>query len=201
MFNKLFDKFDGDLILGLNNELKAIYISNFFKKQDKNIIVVTNSLFEANKLAQAIENYIDEALLFPMDDFLTSEAIAISPELKSTRIETLMRLSNEKKNIVITNLMGYLRYLPKKNVIKEKIIKLRVGTEISINDLKNKLFDLGYVKESLVNKTGEMSIRGFVIDVFAVSEVNPIRIEFWGDEIESIRYFDVDTQRTKENST
>ena len=103
MFNKLFDKFDGELILGLNNELKAIYISNFFKKQDKNIIVVTNSLFEANKLAQAIENYVDEALLFPMDDFLTSEAIAISPELKSTRIETLMRLSNEKKNIVITN--------------------------------------------------------------------------------------------------
>ena len=49
MFNKLFDKFDGELILGLNNELKAIYISNFFKKQDKNIIVVTNSLFEANK--------------------------------------------------------------------------------------------------------------------------------------------------------
>ena len=199
MFNKLFDKFDGELILGLNNELKAIYISNFFKKQDKNIIVVTNSLFEANKLAQAIENYVDEALLFPMDDFLTSEAIAISPELKSTRIETLMRLSNEKKNIVITNLMGYLRYLPKKNVIKEKIIKLKVGTEISINDLKNKLFDLGYVKESLVNKTGEMSVRGFVIDIFAVSEVNPIRIEFWGDEIESIRYFDVDTQRTKEN--
>ena len=139
MFNKLFDKFDGELILGLNNELKAIYISNFFKKQDKNIIVVTNSLFEANKLAQAIENYVDEALLFPMDDFLTSEAIAISPELKSTRIETLMRLSNEKKNIVITNLMGYLRYLPKKNVIKEKIIKLKVGTEISINDLKNYL--------------------------------------------------------------
>ena len=69
---------------------------------------------------------------------------------------------------------------------------------MELEELKNKLFDLGYVKETFVNKTGEISIRGYVIDIYPIGEENPVRIEFWGDEIESIRYFDVDTQRTKE---
>ena len=198
MFNNLFNNFDSDVIIGLNNEMKAIYISSLFKKKRKNIIVVTNTLFEANKLAQALENYCDETVLFPMDDFLTSEAIAISPELKSTRIETLIGLCENKKNIIITNLMGYLRFLPTKEIVQKNIVELEIGNEIKLEELKNKLFDLGYVKETFVNKTGEISIRGYVIDIYPIGEENPVRIEFWGDEIESIRYFDVDTQRTKE---
>lgn len=198
MFNNMFNNFDNDVLIGLNNEMKAIYLASIFKKTKQNIIVVTNTLFEANKLAQSLENHCKETVLFPMDDFLTSEAIAISPELKSTRIETLIGLCENKKNIIVTNLMGYLRFLPTKDIIQEKIINLEVGNEIKISDLKNKLFDLGYAKETFVNKTGEISIRGYVIDIFPIGEENPVRIEFWGDEIDSIRYFDVDSQRTKE---
>ena len=147
MFNNIFVEFDKDVLIGLNNEMKAIYIYSLFKKKKENIVVVTNTLFEANKLAQALENYCEDTLLFPMDDFLTSEAIAISPELKSTRIETLIRLCENKKNIIVTNLMGYLRFLPEKGVVQNKIIELEIGKEIKLDELKNKLFDLGYIKD------------------------------------------------------
>ena len=94
-------------ILGLTNELKGLYLYNKFNKDNQSILLVTSSLYEANQFYQIISNYTNKVFLFPMDDFLTSEAIAISPELKITRIETLNNLINDDKVIVITNLMGF----------------------------------------------------------------------------------------------
>ena len=150
MFNNLFNNFDSDVIIGLNNEMKAIYISSLFKKKRKNIIVVTNTLFEANKLAQALENYCDETVLFPMDDFLTSEAIAISPELKSTRIETLIGLCENKKNIIITNLMGYLRFLPTKEIVQKNIVELEIDI-LDTNSFDKSQICSGGISESSEN--------------------------------------------------
>ena len=131
-----------------------------------------------------------------MDDFLTSEAISISPDLMVTRLETLNELISNNKYIVITDIHGYLRYLPKKEIYKENILKLKVGDNIDLDFLKEKLFNLGYKRETIVSKTGEIAIRGFIIDQFLVSNNNPIRIEFFGDEIDSIRIFDEETQKS-----
>ena len=81
-------------------------------------MLLTNTLYEANTYYDQIKTYIDEVCLFPMDDFLTSVAVAISPDLKVTRLETLELLKNGPK-IVITNLTGYLRYLPSKKTSKK----------------------------------------------------------------------------------
>ena len=130
-----------------------------------------------------------------MDDFLTSEAIAISPDLMINRLETISNiLKNDNKNIVITNLMGYLRFLPTKENYINSILNLKVGDVISPSNLVNKLVSIGYKRDTIVNKTGEFGVRGFIIDVYPIYEDNPIRIEFFDDEIESIRYFDSDTQ-------
>lgn len=199
---KLFDNmFNNDLelehLIGLNNELKSIYINNYFTKVNKSILIVTNTLYEANNLYQSLSNYNDNVLLFPMDDFLTSEALAISPELKITRLETLISLINNSKRIIITNLMGYLRYLPVPEVFNNNILKLKKESEIDSKELVEKLFLLGYDRETIVNRTGEFASRGYVIDIFPVGVTEPIRIEFWGDTIDSIRIIDVDTQLTK----
>ena len=201
----IYDIFsDSDLnkegIIGLNNELKGIFLSNLQKKQDHSSIVVTNSLFEANQLYQSVINYTDDVLLFPMDDFLTSEALAVSPELKINRLETLIELvKNNKNKIVITNLMGYLRYLPTPDQFCKYILKLKENEEFPKDELIQKLYEMGYEKEVLVNRTGEMATRGFVVDLFPIGEKNPLRIEFWGDTIESIREIDVDSQLTIKN--
>ena len=183
-------------IIGFSNEVKAIYSNFCLRKQDKNIIFVTNTLFEANQLYQDILNYTDKVLFFPMDDFLTSEILAISPELKVRRIETLIQSLNNDKYIVVTNLMGYLRFLPQRSVFNESILKILVNDELPIKKMTEFLYSLGYKRETIVNKTGEFAVRGFVIDVFPVGLEYPVRIEYFGDQIESIRVFNVDTQMT-----
>ena len=191
VFNKLFDDYSNNNIGGLTDELKCIYIANNFKE---NTLVVCNSLYEANKFYQTLKKYVDNVYFFPMDDFMTSELLAISPDFKMTRLETLNNIDD--KCIVVTNLMGYLRFLPPKDVFKKSFIKLKVNDDIK--DLATKLYDIGYEKDIVINKSGDMAIRGYVIDVFPINYDNPIRIEFWGDTIESIRKFDINTQLTIE---
>ena len=101
-----------------------MYTNFCFQKQGKNIIFVTSSLYEANQLYQSIANYTENVLFFPMDDFLTSEVLATSPELKVRRLETLIESLNDQPKIVVTNLMGYLRFLPLKQTFKKCVIKI-----------------------------------------------------------------------------
>ena len=195
-FDNLFDTSNKDeqLVTGLNRELNCIYIYDYFNKYNKNILIVTNSLYEANDLYNRLINYTDRVLFFPMDDFMTSEASIISPELMIERLNTLNKILEDDKYIVISNLLGLLRYLPSKSLYESKIIKLNSGKDVNRDVLINKLFDLGYEKVPIVTKTGEMAIRGYVIDIFPIGIDNPIRIEFWGDTIDSIKYFDLDSQ-------
>lgn len=185
-------------IVGLTDELKGYYLYQMLEDTKKSILLVTNSLFEANKMYQIFQDFTQHVYLFPMDDFLTSEALAISPELKITRLETLREIVlNSEPKIIITNLMGFLRFLPTPENYKKSFLHLKIGDEIAPKKLIERLYGIGYQREMVVSKTGEIAVRGFVIDVFPISMEYPIRIEFWGDEIESIREFDIDTQLTK----
>ena len=182
-------------IVGLTDELQSVYINNLCETQNSNILVVTSTLYEANKFYNSISKYTENVYLFPMDEFITSEASISSPELEITRLETLNTIVNIPKNkIIITNLMGLLRYLPEKSKYKENMIHLTVNSEIDKGKLYRKLCNSGYITESLVTKTGEISSRGYILDIFPINEENAVRIEFWGDTIESIRYFDINTQ-------
>ena len=181
-------------VSGLNKELNSLYIYNYFIKKKNGVLVVFNSLYEANDIYNRLINYTDKVLFFPMDDFITSEISNISPEFLVDRISTLNKLVYDDNYIVITNLMGYLRYLPSSQLYKSKIINLQKGSEIDRDNFISNLFDLGYEKVPIVSKTGEMAIRGYVIDIFPIEFDNPIRIEFWGDNIDNIKFFDIDSQ-------
>ncbi len=183
-------------LYNLTDEFFCVLIKGILEKEKKNILLVVDSLFEANKLYNSMINYDENVLLFPMDDFLTSEALSISPDLMITRLETIHALTTSKPCVVITNLMGYLRYLPNHETYQNHILNLQKGDVIDPKVLVEKLISIGYNRDTIVNKTGEFGVRGFVIDVFPIDEDNPIRIEFFDDEIESIRYFDSDTQKS-----
>ena len=184
----------GKSISGLTNELSVFCVLNKYKNTDGNILVVTNTLYEANNIYKSILNYTNNVAMFPMDDFITSVAIAVSPEFKASRLDVLN--SNYKHHIIITNLMGYLRYLPQQHTYSESIIDIKIGSKISRDELVKKLVDLGYKRDSLVTSTGEFAVRGFVVDIFVMGSNYPVRIEFFDDEIESIKEFDYDTQMT-----
>ena len=182
-------------ITGLTDEFFCVVLYSALKQKNKNILVVVNSLYEANNLYSSLVNYTNDVCLFPMDDFLTSEALAISPELQYNRLDTLNRVL-EHPNIVITNLMGYLRFLPTKDFYQQSFLNLKVGNTINPQDLVEKLVKLGYKRDTIVNKTGEFAVRGFIIDVYPVESNDAVRIEFFDDEIDSIRYFSADTQKS-----
>jgi len=186
-------------IVGITDEFFCVYLNNLLVQKRKNILVVVNSIYEANKIYSSLKSYTDRAFLFPMDDFLTSEALASSPELKLERLETINNIISNDPLIIITNLMGYLRFLPSKNVYEKFILKLKLGMKFDPKELVNLLYKSGYSRDTIVNKTGEFAVRGFIIDIFPIGIENPIRIEFFDDEIESIRYFDPDTQKSLKN--
>ena len=194
IFNSLVD-INATSISGLTNELKAIFVYNKFLKENKSLIFLTSTLYEANIFYQELSNYTTDVVFFPMDDFLTSEALAISPEFENTRLETLNTIVNEKK-IVVTNLMGFLRFLPLKEDFINSSINLKINDEYKIEELVNKFVSLGYERDTIISKTGDIAVRGFVIDIYPNKANNPVRIEFWGDIIESIREFDIDSQLT-----
>ena len=195
LFN--FEEKDNYAIKGMNDTAFSLYVNSLFRKQNRNIVILTPTLFEANKLLNSLTSSNSNALLFPMDDFLTSMAVAISPDLKITRLETINSIVNSnEKHIVVTHVMGFLRVLPTIDTYKKGILTLKVGMSIDPKKLVEKLTDIGYVRDTFVYKTTDMAVRGFIIDVFPVSSDHPVRIEFFGDEIDSIRYFDEETQKS-----
>lgn len=181
-------------IVGLTPELNIFYILNYFQKTNKNILIITNTLYEANKYFDSISTYTDDCLLFPMDDFVASVALAISPELKIKRLETINVLKENNRKIVVTNLMGLLRYLPDYKSANKLEFKLQTGMSINRDKILEVLDSFGYKRDTLVTSTGEYAVRGYVIDLFLIEQEHPIRIEFFGNEIESIRFFDENTQ-------
>jgi len=195
MFDKLFSTNNLN-VNGLTNELQCIYLYNYYLQNKKPVIFVVNSLYEANKIYQSILNYTSNVCFFPMDDFLTSEALAVSPELKANRIETLNKIIENPYQIVVTNLMGFLKYLPSKDQFHKNVLNIKIHDEYDIQKLTEKLYSMGYRRETLVSSTGEMAVRGYVIDIYGIGMNNPIRLEFFGDIIEDIREFDDKTQLT-----
>lgn len=199
IFETIFDKINDSEISGLTDELKTLYIFKQYEKKSENVLVVVNTLYEATKIFQMLKNYTANVLFFPMDDFITSEVLAVSPEFKAERLVTLDKLLKEDKYIVVTNLMGYLRFLPSSDDFKNKYLEFKVGADYDTKKIVDDLYNIGYERDSIVNKTGEMAIRGFVIDIFPINAPDPIRLEFWGNTLDTIRYFDINSQMTTKN--
>ena len=193
--NKYFNYDNNTVTFGLTSELNVLYIVNLFKKQPQNIIVLTSSLYEANKYYNLFLNYTDKVLTFLMDDFMSIVVKTQSPELKLTRLNTLDQISKEY-HIIITNLMAYLTPLPKKEQFTLDLIELEKDKIIHRDELISQIDKLGYHRESLTTTTGEYSVRGMIIDVFLINELHPLRIELDDDKIDNMRYFDENTQKS-----
>lgn len=183
---------------GMNLGFFSLYLNKLLKETDNGIIVVTPTIYEANKLYQNFSDTKD-VFLYETDDVLTSLATSKSPELKVEKLNILKESLNNNKKIIITDINGYLKKLPSINDFKNNIIKLKIGTDINLKNIIDNLYEIGYEKETLVTKPGEFGVRGFILDIFPLNEENPIRIEFFGDTIESIRYFEVESQKSLEN--
>lgn len=186
-------------ISGITDDLKAVYINYLFQNSNDNILVLTNSLFEATKYYEMLKTLSSDVFLFPMDEFLTSVAIAMTPDLIVKRLETLNTIDKSKKQIIITNLMGYLKFIPNNQAIDKYRLRLKTTENVNRKNLEEILQKFGYNKTSLVTSTGEYSIRGYIIDLFPYNYDHPIRIEMFGNSIESLKTFNEESQLSISN--
>ncbi|MFV0425115.1 MAG: transcription-repair coupling factor [Bacilli bacterium] len=186
-------------VFGLTNYMKANYIFECYKKLENNILVVVDDNSDVNNLYNMLILLTKNILTFPMDSIVFENSDAISPEFMQERFDTLSKLMTNENYIVIASLEGYLHNLINFDKYGSEIIEISVGNEISFSILENFLVENLYERVSMVSQTGEFSFRGHILDIYLENTDNPIRIEFWGDEVESIRKFDLVTQRSIEN--
>ncbi len=177
---------------------EALVIATSYKKKPRPMIVIKNNLYQAQRLYERILSFLseDECALFGADESLRVEAIASSPEMRANKVETLASLLKNTNQIVITCPSGILRHLPSPELFKEGCFTLKVGNIEDPEELKRKLIKIGYFQSSHIDQPLSFASRGGVIDIFSINHTQPVRVEFFDDEIESIRFFDVLTQKT-----
>ena len=188
------------LVAGLSGSARTMLISSLNGKTGKPQLVVTHNLFQAQKLYEDLTSLLseDEVYLYPVNDLISSEMAISSPELKGQRIEALNYLSHASKGVIITSVAGLRRYLPPVDIWKQAGLSFRMGEDIDPDLILNKLVAMGYERTSMVQTPGEFSVRGGIIDIYPLTEKNPVRIELFDTEVDSIRYFEAESQRSQD---
>lgn len=167
-----------------------------FNESDKNIVLYAHNSYEANSLYEAVSSFIpkDNIVLLPSSELIRVDYISESKELKSELIYGLYKIRKENHLVIIVTVSNLYRFYPKIELFDNSFISLKVGQRINLEELKSKLIKLGYTRVSKIDQSLEFAFRGGVVDVFSLNYDDPIRIELFDDEIESIRKFKIDTQ-------
>ncbi|HEV1435759.1 TPA: transcription-repair coupling factor [Streptococcus pneumoniae] len=191
------------LILGLSTSTKALAIASSLEKEDR-IVLLTSTYGEAEGLVSDLISILGEELVYPflVDDAPMVEFLMSSQEKIISRVEALRFLTDSsKKGILVCNIAASRLILPSPNAFKDSIVKISVGEEYDQHAFIHQLKENSYRKVTQVQTQGEFSLRGDILDIFEISQLEPCRIEFFGDEIDGIRSFEVETQLSKENKT
>ena len=185
------------LLSGLTDGAKMhlVYATKFLT--EKKVCIITYNEMQARRLIKDLKYYSDDVYFFPKREITSYDYLAESKDLLNERIECLNAIYNNKNSVIVTTAEAVMQKTIAKDVLYKKILKLEVGKSYSLEEMKNTLIELGYERFDLVEGRGQFSIRGGIIDI-AISAKQGIRIELWGDEVDSIRYFNIYTQRSTE---
>ena len=191
------------LIAGLSGSSRTVLTAAIYEKMKRPILFITHNLLQAQKLYEDIVNLVseDEVFLFPANELIAAEMSIASPELKAQRIEALNHLSKTDKGIIIVPIAGLRKVIPPKALWKQYQLTLKLGDDLDVTEILTTFVKMGYVRAEMVSTPGEFSIRGGIIDIYPLTVSNPIRIELFDTEIDSIRYFSLEDQRSIEKTT
>ncbi|MBV9770091.1 MAG: transcription-repair coupling factor, partial [Bryobacterales bacterium] len=191
-------------LAGLTTTAKALYIVLLWQATERNIVVVVDGNKQAESLSELTDTFFDLLVtsglprpqIIPALDVLPAQRLSPHSEISEQRAIGLWRLASHKTNITITPVASALLRTEAAEFYRQLALSLRVGEEIPLEDLLAHLESIGYEKRDPVEMVGEYSLRGGILDIFPAEASKPIRIELFGDLIESIRRFDVETQRS-----
>lgn len=186
------------LIAGLTGTARMLYVAAFYQEVKRPILLVTHSLNQAQKAFDDLQELLpkEEILLYPANELVITEIAIAGHETLGEKVEVLSRLSRGFQGVLIVPFSGLRKLFPPQSVFMQNHIHLKVGDVQEIDPFVEKLVKTGYQRVELVEKPGECSVRGGIVDVYPVNFDHPIRIEWFDDEVDSIRPFSVSDQRS-----
>ena len=176
----------------------SILLASSYNTNKEPYIVLTNNLFTAQKIYEFLCSFIssEEVFLYPADELIRAETISSSKELVASRLYVLSKLKEKTPKIIVTNVAGFIKYIPNPELFYSKSQVFSVGKRYDFKNIRRFLVDSGYTLVNKIDQSLQFAIRGDIIDIYSVNSDYPVRIEFFDDEIESIRYFDIATQQS-----
>ena len=171
------------ILLGINEYAK------------KPIALITYNEIQAKQIVDNLKAFTDKVIFFPKKEIVTYDYIAESKDLPYERIDALNKIKEKRTPIIVTTIESLMQKLPSKETLYKNAINLKIGEVYSLEELKQKLVNLGYVRCDLIEGRGQFSVRGGILDISLDDKIG-VRIEFWGDEVDSIRNFAIVSQRS-----
>ncbi len=184
-------------ISGIGDSAKVhfMYATRFYT--EKSILIVTYNDIQLKRIANDFKFFSNEELLiFPKKEVIYYDIDTMNKDATLERMKVYTKLYNSEAKIILTTVEALMQKTISKDKLFSRVLGLEVGKNFELENLKEEFVYLGYERTDMVQSRGEFSVRGGIIDIFPLNTKDPIRIEFWGDEIDSIRYFDIESQRT-----
>ena len=162
-------------------------------------VVITPDDLAAEKIAGEWQAFDDNVLFYPSRDFIFYQADIKGRQMVKERMKVLKNLITGTGGTIVCSVDAGMDRRQELQVYKDAAITINLESTVDLKDLENRLLLLGYERQARVENEGEFSIQGGIIDIFPVCEVSPVRIELWGDDVDTIRVFDASSQRSVEN--
>ncbi len=203
VYDEVLDSIDQKLnidVSGLTLQATGHFLLTLMSRQKRPVFVVLEGDKQARKIYESVKNYSpDRVFFFPELELSFQRELNYDYDNKMHRLRALKAIISREDFIIITYPQALMNKFQEKRIFESKIIDIDMDTEIDPIQMAKNLTDMGYERSQIVQAKGEFSIRGDIIDIFQVSDEYPTRIELFGDEIDSMRTFDVNTQLSIEN--
>lgn len=168
-------------------------------QEKKNRLVIAENELKAKELYEDLKFYYPDVFYYPARDLIFFEADIHGNLLTKQRMQVIAALLEKKSVTVVTSISGCMDYLLPISVLKKHVLHFKNDSVLDTEVLKKDLINMGFEYNAQAETPGQFAMRGGIVDIFLLTEENPVRIEMWGDEIDSIRSFDAESQRSIEN--
>ncbi|KAA8672969.1 transcription-repair coupling factor [Clostridium sp. HV4-5-A1G] len=185
-------------VYGLSESARSYLTYGIYETLDKPILIVTHSDVEARKLYEDLSFYLSQVYYFPTKEVVFYNIDAISGDLRWERLKVIRQILNSRKKIIITCVESLSSVYIPVELYRRYMFKVSVGDVLDLKDIAERLIQCGYERSEVVDAKGQFSIRGGIMDIYSPISAEPYRLELFGSQIESIRSFNLESQRSIE---
>ena len=186
-------------VLGVSGIHKAHIINSLCGNLDRRALVIMPDEAAATKLCEDLRVFGKNSFLYPARDFSFTSAENRSHEYEQRRINALTNILNGTADIVVCSAEAAVQRTIPPEDLKKHSLTIRRGEDIKLGDITSVLLSAGYTRADMVEGVGQFSVRGGILDLFSPDDQNPVRIEFWGDTVDTMAHFDIMSQRRTDN--